>query len=274
MKKIITTLSFVLAAFTSFAQDLPKPSPLGTVSQKIGVTDIKLEYSRPSVKDRIIFGDLVPFDKLWRFGANSCTKMTTTSSLYFNEGELKAGTYSLFAIPSKNSWEIIFNTDTDQGGTEDYSMEKDALRVKVVPKENSKTETFTLTVDNITDESATFTVLWANTRVDIPFKVKTDELAKKNIEESIGGIDKIYNNAANYYYGSLKDYKKALEYVEKSIAMKETYGNLFLKARIIYELGQKDEAVKLANKALDIAKVAEAKGYMNFIETTLTKWAK
>lgn len=271
MKKIITTLSFVLAAFTSFAQDLPKPSPLGTVSQKIGVTDIKLEYSRPSVKDRIIFGDLVPFDKLWRFGANSCTKMTTTSSLYFNEGELKAGTYSVFAIPSKNSWEIIFNTDIDQGGTEDYSMEKDALRVKVVPKENSKTETFTLTVDNITDESATITVLWANTRVDIPFKVKTDELAKKNIEESIGGIDKIYNNAANYYYGSLKDYKKALEYVEKSIAMKETYGNLFLKARIIYELGQKDEAVKLANKALDIAKVAEAKGYMNFIETTLTK---
>lgn len=274
MKKIIVALAVALVAFTTNAQELPRPSPTGTVTQKVGVTDVTLEYSRPGAKNRKVFGELVPFDKLWRFGANSCTKITTTTSLYFGESELKAGTYSVFAIPGKDSWEIIFNTDTDQGGTEDYTKDKDALRVKATPKENSFTETYTLSIDNITDESASIAVLWEKTRVDIPFKVKTDELAKKNIDASIGGIDKIYNNAANYYYGSLKDYKKALEYVDKSVATKETYGNLFLKARVIYELGKKEEAVKLANKALGIAKAADAKGYVNFIEGTLTKWAK
>ena len=274
MKKIILALAVALVAFTTNAQELPRPSPLGTLTQKVGVTDVKLEYFRPSAKDRKVFGELVPFDKLWRFGANGCTKITTSTSLYFGDSELKAGTYSVFAIPGKDTWEIIFNTDTDQGGTEDYSKDKDALRVKAVSKENSPTETFTLSIDNITDGSASIVVLWEKTKVEIPFKVKTDELAKKNIEASIGGIDQIYNNAANYYYGSLKDYKKALEYVEKSVAMKETYGNLFLKARVIYEQGKKDEAVKLANKALGIAKAADAKGYVNFIEGTLTKWAK
>lgn len=275
MRKLSLLLLSVAAATFSFAQVLPKPSPTSELEQAVGATDIELEYSRPSVKDRKVFGELVPYEKLWRFGANSSTTIKTNHSLFFDGKELKAGTYSVFAIPNKDSWEIIFNTDKS-ASTDEYAEKNDALRVKAKAVENSFTESFTLNFDKLRDESASLVVLWEKLKVEIPFTVNTKENAAKNIADAIekSDIGKVYNNAANYYYGTLKDYKKALEFVEKSMTMKETYGNTFLKARVIYELGKKDEAVKLANKALEIAKADKATGYVNFIEGTLTKWAK
>ncbi len=277
MKKQIVMLTAVCSAFfNAEAQTLPKPSPLGEVKQEIGVAKISLEYSRPSAKDRKVFGNVVPYNELWRFGANACTKITTDETLYFGSNELKAGTYSLFAIPNENgTWEIIFNTDT-KAGVADYTKEKDAFRVKATAKENSFTETFTLGFDNIKNESASLVVLWEKLRVEIPFTLKTSESAKRNIEEAIKkgeNLDKVYNSAANYFF-STKDNQTALTYAEQSLKLKESYSALFLKARILKEQGNDKEALTLAEKALQLAEKENAKGFADFISGTLKGWKK
>lgn len=275
MKNLLLLLSTFLMAFSINAQTLPKPSPLGTNSQVVGVTKVSLEYSRPGVKDREIFGALLPFGELWRFGANSATKLTVDTEVKFAEGSLAAGTYAVFAIPNKDMWTIIFNTDTDQGGTESYSQDLDALRVKVKPMENSFTETFTLGVDKIKNDGAALVMLWDKTRIEIPFTVETNKFAELNIqaaEEKGENLADVYGNAANFYYGSLKDYNKALVYADKSIKLGENYRNVFMKARILKELGNAKEATELATKALEMATKEDAKGYMNFISNTLDSW--
>lgn len=276
MRKQFVMLAVIGAiVFSAQAQTLPKPSPTSEVEQEIGVAKVSLEYSRPGVKGRKIFGGLVPFGELWRFGANSSTKITTDESLYFGSNELKAGTYSVFAIPNKDTWEIIFNTDS-KSGTADYTKDKDAFRVKAAVKENSFTETFTLGFDNIKNDAASLVVLWENVRVEVPFTLKTDESAKRNIAEAIKkgeNLDKVYSSAANYYFSN-KDNKTALEYVEQSLKLKESYNALFLKARILKEQGNDKDALALANTALKLAEKENAKGFADFISGTLKQWSK
>lgn len=126
MKKLLLLLAVAGTTFYASAQTLPKPSPEAEVEQLIGATEIELNYSRPGVKNRKVFGELVPFDKLWRFGANAATTISTEHSLFFQGKELKAGTYSVFAVPNKTTWEIIFNTDT-KATTDSYSSDKTVL---------------------------------------------------------------------------------------------------------------------------------------------------
>ncbi len=279
MRKLSMMLALVsIISLGVNAQTLPKPSPTGEVEQNIGVATVTLEYSRPGVKDRKIFGELLPYGELWRLGANACTKISTDEVLYFDNGQLAPGTYAMFAIPnSDGTWDIIFNSDTKQDGTTDYSKDKDVLRVKAKAVENSFTETLTLGFDKIRNESASLVILWEKLRVDVPFTLKTDEAAKRNIDNAVKKgekLDKVYNSAANYYFSN-KDYSTALDYVEKSIKIKESYSGLFLKARILKAQGGKDsEAISLAEKALDIAKKENAKGYADFISGTLASWKK
>lgn len=276
MKKLTLLLAVAGSAFYASAQTLPKPSPSTEVEQQVGATTIELEYSRPGVKERDIFGDLVPFNKLWRFGANSATTISTDHSLFFDGQELKEGTYSVFAIPGKRIWKIMFNTDK-KASAESYSEANTVLTVEGKVYENSYTESLFIGFDDIKDESASIVVLWDETKVDIPFTVKTKENSMRNIELAIKkgeNLGSVYSNSANYYYGTLKDYKGALSYVDKSVALGQTYGNLFLKARIVYELGDKNEATNLANKAFTMAEKENAIGYLNFIKGTLEKWSK
>lgn len=278
MKKHFLMLATACSVFLGTqAQTLPKPSPTAEVKQEIGVASVSLEYSRPGVKGRKVFGELVPYGELWRFGANSCTKITTNESLFFGSNELKAGTYSVFAIPNQDSsWEIIFNTDTKQGGTTDYTKDKDVFHVKAAAKQNSFTETFTVNFDNVTDNSANLAVLWENVRVEVPFTLKTDEIAKRNIDAAVAkgeNLDKVYNSAANYYFNN-KNQSAALDYANKSLSVKESYGALFLKARILKEQGNVAEAKPLAEKALSLAEKDGNKGFADFISGTLKSWSK
>ena len=275
IKHLLTVCFVAGTTLYASAQTLPKPSPGAEVEQTVGATEIQIEYSRPGVKGRTIFGDLVPFDKVWRFGANSATTIEIEHSLFIGGEELKAGTYSMFATPGKTSWTIVFNTDT-KASSDSYDTKKDALRVITKPVENSFTETFTLGFDNISDTSANIVVLWENTKVAIPFTVNTKENSIANIKEAIkegDDLNSVYNNAANFYYGTMKDNKTALEYVNKSISLKEDYRNLFLKARII-SATNKVEAVTIATKALELAKKDGSVGYQNFISGTIAKWNK
>lgn len=275
MKNALLALIVAGTSCIANAQTLPKPSPGSEVEQTVGATEIEIEYSRPGVKGRTIFGGLVPYDKVWRFGANSATQISTEHSLFIGGVELKAGTYSMFAIPGKETWTIIFNSDL-QASEATYTEKKDVLRVISKPVKNSFTESFTLGFDNLRDTSASIVVLWENTKVSIPFTVDTKANSIANIEaaEKKGeDLNSVYNNAANFYYSTMKDNTKALEYVNKSIALDENYRNLFLKARIISDT-KKDEAVILAKKAYELAKKTGSKGYQNFISGTIEKWTK
>ncbi len=260
------------------AQLLPKPSPMGEVEQIVGVTEIELEYSRPSANGRTIFGGLVPYDALWRFGANASTKIETDGPLEFDSGVLEAGTYAIFAIPRENGvWDIIFNKDSKGAGASGYSDEEDVLRVIAGSSDNSFTETFTLGIDKITTNSASIVALWENLKVEIPFKVNTDERATENIKAAIDkgeDLDKVYNNVAGYHFNYTGDYEKALEYADKSVAIKEFHANLFTKARSLEKLGRKEEAIELAKKALEMAEAAGSMGFAQFIAGTLENWTK
>ncbi len=277
MRKTLLSMVVVLMTIVSYGQVLPKPSPLGTTTQIVGVTEVSVEYSRPGVKDRTIFGGLLPYGELWRFGANASTKFTTADELSFGDKKLPAGTYAVLAVPNENgNWEIIFNSDTE-GGTEDYTTEKDVLRVTTKAQLSDFTETFTLGFDNITNTSANFVVRWENLKLAVPFEVNTNDLAVRNIDAAIKkgeDLDQVYGNSADFYMNTMGDNDKALEYVEKSIQSKETFRNLFTKARILAKQGNKVEAIKIASKALTLAEAAGSKGYANFISGTLASWKK
>ncbi len=277
MKKLLSLLIIVGTSVYVNAQNLTKNSPEAEVEQAVGATTIKIKYSRPGVKERTIYGGLVPFDKMCRFGANSATNITSEHSLFFNDKELKAGTYSVFAIPGKESWEILFNTDT-KATVNSYDKDKTVLIVKGKVSENSYTESLLIGFDNLRDESASIIALWEKTKVEIPFTVNTKENSESNIKNAIEkgeDLGSVYNNAASYYYSSAKDYKQALKYVEESIKLESNYRNYFMKARIIYELDDKKKAKELAKKSLEMSKDQNASiGYQNYISETIEKWEK
>jgi hypothetical protein len=277
MKKLILTLLVAGVSLGVNAQDLPKPSPKGEIEQIVGLTEFEVEYSRPSANGRKIFGELVPFGKVWRFGANASTTFETSDDITIGGQKLAAGTYSIFALPGEdNNWDIIFNSDLE-GGISAYDKEKDVVRITVKAIENSFTETFTLNFDDIKVSSANLAMLWENLRVNIPIGVNTNEAVQKNIEEAIKkgeNLDKVYNAAAGYYFNSLGENEKALKMVNESIALKADYQNQFTKARILAEMGKKDEAIALAKTALALAEAANAAGWVAFMTTTIDGWSK
>jgi len=265
----------MLSMLTVNAQELPKPSPLATVTQMVGLNNIKLEYSRPSVKGRKVFGDLVPFEKVWRLGANAPTKLTTDKPMNFDGKELKPGTYAVFAIPTKEEWKVVINSDTEQWGAGNYDEKKNVIAVGVKPQETDFTETLSITIQDISSTSGKLVIAWDKTKVEVPFTVNTSKEAKENIEKAIKegkDLEKVYANAGSYYWNAENDYKTALKYADKSIEVKPYHGNLFLKARILADLGKKDEAIQVGKRALKLAIKAENKGYESFISETLEKW--
>ncbi len=278
MKKLILSCLVALMSTALTAQDLPQPSPIAKVEQKVGLTDISITYSRPGVKGRTIFGDLLSYDKVWRLGANACTKFTTSTDIEIGGKTVKAGTYAMFAIPSKSKdWTILLNTDTEQWGAGNYDEAKNIASVKVKAMENPMTETFTIGIDNITNESGTISITWENVKVNVPFTVKTSEIVMANINAAVEkgeDLDKVYYRAASYAFKSLNDSKKALDYLDQSFAVKKTHNGLFLKAQILKKEGNKDDAIKTAMEALEIAKAAEKKGWADYIEGNIEEWKK
>lgn len=276
MKKTLILGALSLSMLTVRAQELPKPSPLATITQAVGLNNIKIEYSRPSVKGREVFGDLVPFNKVWRLGANAPTKLTTDKPLIFGDNKIKPGTYAVFAIPNKKEWKVVINTDTEQWGAGDYDEEKNVAEINVKVQEGDFTETLSITVQNVTSNSGSIVIAWDKTKVEVPFTVNTHKIAVDNIKKAIEEgkqLEKVYANAASYYWNAKKDNETALKYIEESIAVKPYHGNLFLKARILYSIDKK-EAINVGEKALKYAKEANNQGYVDYISGTLKNWKK
>ncbi|MES2138661.1 MAG: DUF2911 domain-containing protein [Bacteroidota bacterium] len=258
---------FAISTFTTNAQQLklPAPSPLQTLDQSFALSNIKIEYSRPSAKGRVIFGDLVPFGKTWRSGANTATKITFGEDVKIEGSPLVAGTYALYTIPNKDSWEIMFYNDLKLGGNvADYKAENEVLRVKVKPSAYAnKVETLTINVTDMTSNSGNIELLWENTRVAFSVVSDIDSKVMKNIETSLATDARPYFQAAGYYYDNNKDLTIALGWINKAIEQNpKAFYMVHLKAKIQLKLKDYKGAVATAEQSIVLAKEAKNDDYV------------
>ena len=205
MKKTLTSIALILGLTVSAGAQLqtPKASPVAKMEQRVGLTDIKIEYSRPGKNNRVVFGDVVPFNEVWRTGANENTKITTSDALIFGKDTLKAGTYAIFTKPTTDSWELIFYADVTNWGTpEKWDETKVVLRAKAaVTALPNVVETFTISLDNLENESASLNFSWDKTTVSYPFTLLTAQRTLANIKKVMAGPSAgDYYGAATYYY--------------------------------------------------------------------------
>lgn len=278
MKKLTFFLSLVLSFAIGQAQiSVPQPSPLAKINHKIGLTDFTVSYSRPSVKNRKIFGELVPYDQLWRTGANAATAIQFTDDTKFEGQFLRAGKYVLFAIPGNDSWTIVINKDTALWGTDGYKEENDALRFKVNTKQlPNKIETFTIDFNDLTNNSANLNLSWENTQVSVKIEVDVDSKVMEQIREKILQSKDVsattYYQAARYYFDTNRDLNKALEWVNASLSKEEKYWVMTLKSRIEAGLGDYKSAISTATKAKELAVKDENPDYVRMNEKNIAEW--
>ncbi len=276
---ILGIVVLTLLSFRSMAQQLktPAPSPTQTLKQNFALGDITIEYSRPSVKGRVVFGDLVPYDKLWRTGANASTKITFSDKVKLEGTDVPAGTYSLYTIPGKTEWTIILNKNTTLWGTDGYKQEEDIARFKVKSMTmNDKVETFTINVADVTAASANVDIIWEKTRVVFNIASNIDSVMMKNIETALSPADKRpYYQAANYYFENGKDLNKALEWVNKAIEQNpKAFYMVHLKAKIQMKLKDYKSAIASAEQSIALAKDAKNDDYVKLNEKLIEEAKK
>jgi DUF2911 family protein len=272
---VILSLS-ALAAFANGQQLVnTKASPDASVSQQVGTSTVTIRYNRPGVRGREIWGMLVPYDQLWRAGANMASSIEFTEDVKVGGKPAPAGKYAIFAIPKKESWTIILNKNWNQGGTGNYKEAEDLLRIETKPEAAPMTEWLTYTITPDVKGNATVALCWEKLRV--PFLVETD-LAKsvKNTidaalkKEDVKKDDVFYRGCAQAYFDNDIDPKQALAWIDQSIQLKEGAFNVALKGRILGKLGRKEEGVKCLEKATELAtKASMSKDFLKEIE----KWA-
>jgi hypothetical protein len=252
--------AFLLWASAALAQlTTPAPSPNATVSQNIGVTRVEIAYSRPHVKgpthkeERVIWGGLVPYDDVWRTGANATTKVTFDGDVTVEGQKLPAGSYGLFTIPGKTEWTVIFSK-TATGGPNDYKPENDALRVKVKPQAAEMTEQFTIDFPSVTRDSAVLALRWEKLSVPINLSVDTNAQflanAKKAVAEAKLDDWRTPLAAARYLNDNKYAPSDAAAFLQKSLSVKQTFANVSYQASLLAGEGKKKEALAAAQKAL------------------------
>lgn len=281
MKKSLLLLSLLFCG-TFFLQaqiQTPSPSPAGKVEQKVGLVDVVVEYSRPSMKGRKIYGDLVPFDAPWRTGANAATKVTFSDDVMVGGAEVKKGSYALITKPGMKKWTVMLypHTGTNWGSY----LESDVTPVTVTAEAYQmpagvSVESFMMGFDNLTNSSADLYMLWESTYVPVTIKTNTDKTVEASIAKVMAGPSAgDYFSAASYYWSEKKDLPKALEWINKSIAMdNEKFWVLRTKSLIQAELGDKKGAIETASKSLAMAKEADNKDYIKMNEESIAMWKK
>ncbi len=244
--------------------DFPAPSPGCTIKQRVGVTDIEIVYSRPSMKGREIFGNVVPFGAVWRTGANNATKITFSTPVKLNDTDVAAGTYALYTIPGESEWTIILNKGVGKSGTQ-YDEKEDVLRFKAMPMEMSASiESFTIEFNHLRDESAVLNLVWDHTVVPINIGIELTSKLVPQIETVMASDakQKPYFQAAMFYYDHGQDLQKAGKWVDAAIAEHEAYYVVHLKAKILAKLGDKDGATAAAKRSLELATNAKDTAYI------------
>lgn len=273
------SLAALLAlSFTTDAQiTTPQPSPTGSFTQNVGLAEIKVEYSRPAVKGRKVIGGVVPYDAIWRLGANSPTKLTTTDSITFSNGKgLAKGTYVVMAKPGASEWEIIFNKNPTASAF-GFKEEDNVLKVKAPSQQLPfGVESFTMMIGDITNTGASLDIMWENTIVRVPFTNDVDGKVMAQIKQKLDGpTQNDYYAMSTYYFEAGKDAKMALDFCDKALAKGEArFWMLRHRSLIQAKLGDKKGAIESANKSLAMAKEAKNPDYIRMNEASIKEWSK
>ena len=280
MKKIIIVLAIIIANFTIEAQvQTPQSSPKATIHQTVGLTEVEVDYSRPSARGRAVFGNLIPFGKVWRTGANENTTISFSDDVIIDGKTLKKGKYALYTIPKIESWEIIFYKTTDNwGNPEEWKEENVALKATVKPEtSNRSVETFTIGINGLDNNFAFLEMSWANSYAALKFEVPTQKKATANIEKALSGpASADYFSAAQFLFQSNGDNAKALEYVNKSLEMAKDKPFWYnrLKSLIQAKLGDKKGAIESAKASLSAAELAKNQDYVKMNKDSIAEWSK
>ena len=279
--RILAGLLALMFTSASFAQlTHPKASPAATVSQEVGFTTITVDYSRPAARGRKIFGDLVPYGRIWRVGANASTKITFDT--YFNVGAnyMSPGTYALYAFPNENEWEIAFHENISHwgDGRKKYNAEEDAFRIKVKPEQVSTfQENFLISFDDVTHDSVNMILHWANTSVTISLHFDTKGTMKEKIEEKLitGATAQTYYEAARYYVEQNMKFDEALIYLNKAIELGgDTYYYHRVKSLAESKLGDYKAAIKSAEKSLELAQEENKDEFVRMNLKNIDRWGE
>lgn len=266
-----------IGIINSIAQiSLPRLSPLQKIEQRVGLTDINIEYSRPSRKGRVIFGELEKYGQLWRTGANRSTKISFSEKVSIGKTELAAGTYTLFTRPTKTDWEFYFYDDLSLWNVPD-SLEMDKIVAQItVPsvKLNRTIETLTISIDDLTENTANLGISWENIYIAIPITVHTNMVMDGIIDKELKRNATEYHLAAYYYLERDLDLAKAKDWIAKAILLREKsdYRDYLQQSFILEKLGDRKGAIKSAQQSLKIAKEVESNYGIKENTKSLKKW--
>jgi len=280
LKQLPVVFAFIGALMTSSAAladtaklEFPAPSPLCTLKQRVGLTDVEVSYSRPGLKGRDVFGSVVPYGKVWRTGANSATKLVFSTDVKLDGHEIPAGTYALMTIPGKDEWTVIINKGSDQWGTYKYDEKTDLVRFTVKPVSMpSAVETMTIEFDNFKEESADMKLVWEKVKVPMKLEVNYIDKLTKQIETEMASDkkDKPYFQAANFWFNHEKDLQQAKKWVDAAVAEREAFYIVHLQAKILAKLGDKSAALTAAKRSLELATKANDPAYIKLNENLIS----
>jgi hypothetical protein len=266
IRKILFGVLALSLVSTAEAQQLntPQPSPTAYIKQNVALSAIEISYSRPGVKGRKIFGDLVPYGKVWRTGANNATTITFGEEVMIGNTKVPAGKYGLLTIPGENEWTVIISKQLDVTSPAAYKQDQDVVRITATPQILPfSVETFTIGIDNIKSNSCIIGLLWDNVYVPVPVTVDVDAKVMAQIKSVMENDNRPYFSAAMYYIENNKDLNKALEWLTKAESQNpDAYWVVHQKANCLAKLGKKQEAIAAANKSMEMAKKAMNDDYV------------
>jgi Protein of unknown function (DUF2911)/Tetratricopeptide repeat len=277
MKHIITTILAAIILFTADAQlKTPPPSPPQTIKQDFGISSIELSYSRPGVKGRKVFGDLVPFGKVWRTGANSATTLSFEDDVTIAGIKVPAGKYGLLSIPDKDKWILIISKQTEVTNPSDYKQDQDVVRVSAdAMKLKDPVETFTIQFANVKSSTCDLQLLWESTGVTLPISADVESKVMGQIDELMNKDNRPYFSAALYYMNNGKDLNQALAWFDKAVEMQpDAYWVHHQRANCLAKLGKKEEAKATAEKSKTLAAAAKNEDYVKLNEKLLVELGK
>lgn len=276
MKQLVFAIIGSLIVATSDAQiKTPAASTSQTVKQDFGLATVELSYARPNIKGRKIFGDIVPYDAVWRTGANSATVLNFGDDVIIGGTAVPAGKYGLLSIPGKKQWTLIISKQTDVTNPSAYDQTKDVVRIPVDVKKNSKVETFTIQFANVAASTMDLQILWDKSIVTLPISTEIDSKIMASIEKNLKTDKPQYFQAAMYYMESGKDLNQALEYFNKAVEQNpKAYWVQYNWATCLAKLGKTNEARAAAEKSKELAIEGKNNDYVRLNEKLLKSLGK
>jgi tetratricopeptide (TPR) repeat protein len=272
---LCTALALLLGLSLSAQIRTPMPSPTAEFEQRLGLSSVSMEYSRPGVKGRDIFGDLVPYGQIWRTGANAATTITFGEKVMLEGNEVEAGTYAIYTIPGEQEWTVMLYTDLSLGGNvANYDEENEYLRFQVESQELPMMfETMTFLINDIQDDQAILNLMWAKTLVSMEIKLNVDEQVMASIEQVMNGPSpNDYFAAARYYYETDRDMEQALEWINMTLESAERYWIMTWKARILGKMERYKEAMATSEKAKEMAQEAKNMDYVRMNDEMMAEF--